>query len=295
MAGVVTRPAQGPRASRVILFCQAGLQNKGGVGDFFRWLGDRLAGQGYTVVRFDQLGTGDSPGEVAAEVQLSDLFVKIQSGAFLNDTLDAISWVRRTYPGQPIVLWGQCGGCISALMACAEEPEGIEGLILLALPVLFSPTLDRVREFDAIVASKGYLRKLLQPRSYMRLLTGKSEYQLMGGAMRTMARKGKKKLLKGIEALKREPGPDHGMFNWTFWDNFKDVMRAQKPVLFLMARLDNETPEFNDEFKVKVLDRRAAFRQLCQVEYLDQADHSLMLEDARVVALNAMLRWLGRL
>lgn len=292
MYGVATSPASGAR-HKVILFCQAGLQSKSGVGDYFRWLGDRLALQGFHVVRFDPAGTGDSAGQVAQEMLLNNFFLKIQSGVFTEDTLDWVAWCKRTFPNTEIFLWGQCGGCISALMASAEEPRGIGGLILLATPVLFSPTLDIVREYDAMIAGKGYLRKLLQPKSYLRLLSGQSEYQLITGTIQTMLRKGKKKLFNSLETFKKEPIPDHAMFNWYLWDAFHEVMRKKKPILFLNAQLDNETPEFNDEFKSKVLDKRRAFSRLCTVAYLRKADHSLMLEEAREYSLEAILRWMG--
>jgi len=246
------------------------------------------------VVRFDPAGTGDSAGQLSGEMLLNDFFLKIQSGIFLEDTLDWVTWCKETFPKREIFLWGQCGGCISALMACAEQPRGIGGLILLATPVLFSPTLDIVREYDAMIAGKGYLRKLLQPKSYMRLLSGKSEYKLIAGTVRSFLAKGRKKLLASVESLKKEPLPDHALFNWYLWEAFQEVMRKKKPVLFLNARLDNETPEFDDEFKVKVLDQRRAYGRLCTVAYLDKADHSLMLDEAREYSLEAILRWMGR-
>ncbi len=292
MHGVVTSPAAGAH-DKVILFCQAGLQSKSGVGDYFRWLGDRLALEGFHVVRFDPTGTGDSSGSVANDVLLNDFFLKIQSGVFMEDTEDWVTWCRRTFRGKDIYLWGQCGGCISALMACAEKPRGIKGLILLATPVLFSPTLDIVREYDAMIAGKGYLRKLLQPKSYMRLLSGQSEYRLIAGTVRTIVNKGKKRLLNSVESLKKEPIPDHALFNWYLWEAFREVMRQKKPILFLNAQLDNETPEFNDEFRTKVLDKRRKFSHLCEVVTLEKADHSLMLDEAREYSLEAIRRWIG--
>ena len=294
MYGVVHAPASVAR-NRVLILCQAGLQNKAGVGDYFRWLGDRLAAEGYLVVRFDPSGTGDSTGEVASDLPLNDFFMRIQSGAFKNDTLDWISWARKAFLGMEIFLVGQCGGCISALMACADQPQGIQGLILLATPVLLSTTLDSVREYDALIAGKGYVRKVLQPRSYMRLLGGKSEYRLIVGTVRVFARKAKTRVLGAVDFVRREPVPDHPMFNWHLWEAFLDVMRKKKPILFLNARLDNETPEFNDEFKHKVLDQRPAFAQLCQVEVLEKAEHSLMLPEARQNSLEAITRWLEAL
>jgi pimeloyl-ACP methyl ester carboxylesterase len=293
MYAVVTRPAGDAEPREVLLFCQAGLQNKTGAGDYFRWLGDQLSGRGATVVRFDQTGTGDSPGEIGDDLELDRYFIKVQSGVSTDDTLDALRWARRTYPGARLYLWGQCGGCISALLACAREPQAVDGLVLLALPVLFSQQLEVVREHDAQVAWIGYLQKLTRPQSYLRLLRGQSEYHLIKAALLSATRNLRKHVLSSVESLRGDPVPDHPQFNHHLWEAFQEVMRQHKPVLLLMARLDNETPEFDDEFKAKVLDHRPAYRKLCSVRYLEQADHSLMLQEGRESSRDAILKWLA--
>lgn len=290
--GVVSSPATGPTTRRVIVFCQAGLQNKSGAGDYFRWLADRLTGQGYVVLRFDPAGTGDSSSEINQDVDLDRFFVQVQSGISRQDTVDVIDWAVDRHPGSEIYLWGQCGGCISAVLACAERPGPIKGLILLATPVLFSQKLDVVRDYDARVAWQGYLDKLLRPRSYLRLLSGKSEYRLIKASVLTVLKTARKRALNSLDQIKKEPVPDHPLFNGFFWEAFQELMRAKKPILFLMASKDNETPEFDEHFKEPVLDRRPAYGALCTVQYLEQADHSLMMEDSRLESQEAILRWL---
>lgn len=298
MYAVVSQPVteQGvePLRRKVVLFCQAGLQSKSGVGDYFRWLGDELTLQGYTVVRFDQSGTGDSMGELVEDVSLNAFFRLIQKGAFKSDTIDVMRWVKQSLRPQELYLWGQCGGCISAALACAEEPDGVTGLIMLVPPVLFLPETEQVREHDAKVARKGYWRKLLQPKSYVRFLSGKSEYALLRASALSYFRQLKHQVRNRIDRFRRAALPDHPMFNWPFWEAFQKVMRQRKPVLFLMAELDNETPEFQREFENKVLIKRRDYARFCTVSYLRQADHSLMFEKPRRESRDLMLRWLAR-
>jgi pimeloyl-ACP methyl ester carboxylesterase len=293
VSAVVTRPAEGPAPKSAIVFCQAGLQSKSGVGDYFRWLGDELAHAGHAVVRFDPFGTGDSPGEIARDVPLTEFFRIIQRGDFKDDTLDVLAWTRSTLAPSKVWLWGQCGGCVSATMACAEQPDGIAGLILLAPPVLFSPSEGTVREFDALVARKGYLAKLTSLESYRRFFSGKSEYKLLLAAARSYVREAEKRVRKAVEKYRKAALPDHAMFNWPFFEALQVAMRKRKRVLFLLAEIDNETPEFDSELRQKVLEKRPDYQRLCEIRYLPKADHSLMFEEGRVASRDAMLAWLG--
>lgn len=293
MYGVVTSPRARPARRRVVLFCQAGLQNKGGVGDYFRWLGDELASRGgFTVVRFDQTNTGDSQGEEVAEVPINDFFRRIQAGEFAPDTLDWLRWVHASLHPEEVILWGQCGGCISALMACAEAPERVGRLALLAIPVLWSPPSGTIREFDAVHARRGYLQKLLQPRAYLRLLSGKSEYGLIKAAALSALSQARRRAEQQLIRFRHRARPDHEMFNERLWEAFQRVMQQRKPVLFQMAELDNETPDFDNEFKLKVLDKTPAYARLCTIQYLEQADHSLMFQQSREDSRDRLLQWL---
>ena len=292
MYGVLTSPAAPPSPRRALMFSQAGLQNKGGVGDYFRWLADALAAAGYDVLRFDQRGTGDSPGEILEDVPLEDYFIAVQSGASTEDTRAALKWLEERLPEAKVYLWGQCGGAVPSLATAADHDRDVAGVMLLALPVLYSRPLDAVREGDARVAGKGYLLKLMEPRSYLRFLGGKSDYRLIKAALRSVARRARRRVDRQLERFRPAAQPDHALFNDHFWEAFREVMARRIPVLCLMAEVDNETPEFNQEFKAKVLNKRPGWRRLCAVRYIPDADHSLMFPEARERSLQMMLEWL---
>ena len=295
MYGVVSSPAQPSGPRRVLIFSQAGLQNKGGVGDYFRWLADELAARGYHVLRFDQVGTGDSPGELMQDELLEAYFLEVQRGISTPDTIAALGWAQQRWPDADFILWGQCGGCIPSLEAAAQLPDAVQGLILLAPPVLYSRPLDQVREADARVAGKGYLHKLRDPRSYLRLLSGKSDYTLITAAVRSVTRRARRLVWQQVERYRPGAQPDHELFNMQLWEALRAVMASRIPTLFLMAEIDNETPEFVEELQTKVLNKRPSWRDLCVVETLEQADHSLMFPQGRERSLEAMLCWLDEL
>ena len=304
MVGILTTPpvaAHDRRATVVVL--QAGLLNKTGVGDYFRWLSDALAADGWTVLRMDQRGTGDSEGEIVSDVPIDAYFRKIQAGAAQGDTLEQIRWVERTIGHREIHLLGQCGGSVTAILAAGEVPASVTSLVCIAMAVLYSESLEKVREGDAALAGQGYVRKLLDPTSWKRLVSGESDYRLLTASARTMAKRLRKKVTDRIDEklhvtqlldrFNLRVAPDHPRFNQEVWDAFPRLMKAHKPIFFLNAQLDNETPEFQDEFLAKVLDRKADWARLCPIQLLEKADHSLMFADSREDSLRRIRGWLG--
>lgn len=293
MSAVVTAPAGEPPTRRAVVFCQTGLQSKGGVGDYFRWLGDILSGEGFMVVRFDQIGTGDSPGELTSDVTIDQYFNHVESGACVQDTLAVLRWTERQLPaGGEIYLWGQCDGAVTAALAGAETPERVAGLILLAMPVLYTDS-EQVREVDADVALKGYLRKITKLRSYLRLVRGQSDLRLIRGTVASAMNQVRRSGRELVDRFRNRSTPDHARFNWHFWDAFQKLMQRRKQVLFLLCENDNETPDFDHEFRIKVLDRHPEYGRLCTIKELPRADHSLVFEDGRRASCDAVLGWLG--
>ncbi len=292
MYAVVTAPDVEPARRRAVVFCQTGLQSKGGVGDYFRWLGDVLSARGFHVVRFDQTGTGDSPGEITSGVTIDEYFNEVEAGACVQDTRSVLSWTRRELATSEVYLWGQCDGAVTAALAGAEKPGDVTGLILLAMPVLYSDS-GQVRDLDADVAMRGYLKKMTHAASYLRLLRGQSDLRLIRGTMASAVRKANRKAQHLMDRFTQKSSPDHQRFNWHFWDAFMTLMRARTPILFLLCELDNETPDFNHEFRYKVLDRHPEYTRLCTIQELPRADHSLVFDEGRAASREAILEWLG--
>lgn len=303
MVGILTTPPSSVRdRNATVVVLQAGLLNKTGVGDYFRWLSDALAADGWTVLRMDQRGTGDSDGEIVSDVPIDAYFRKIQTGAAKADTLEQIRWVERTLGHKDIHLLGQCGGSVTAIIAAAEAQPAPASLLCIAMAVLYSESLDKVREGDAALAGKGYAAKLLDPASWKRLVSGASDYKLLSASARAMAKKVRKQAwervdgtLKLSSVLKRfnlRVAPDHPRFNQEVWDAFPRLMKAKTPIFFLNAELDNETPEFNDELHAKVLALKPDWARLCPVHLMTRADHSLMFQASRDESLQRIRDWL---
>jgi pimeloyl-ACP methyl ester carboxylesterase len=120
----------------------------------------RLSALGYHAVRFDYHGAGDSTGSVAA-VSLARPHV--------DDLRGAVAWLRAEGVDR-VVLAGSCLGSRTAL-AGAPEVEGLEGVILMSLPLQDITQGDR----SAVTAAREwtirrYLRKALRVTTLKGLL-----------------------------------------------------------------------------------------------------------------------------
>jgi pimeloyl-ACP methyl ester carboxylesterase len=293
MYGVLSR--QDAHSARpAVIFCHAGVQAKTGTGDVLRWLAASLAAEGVDALRFDQTGTGDSPGEVASDIPVNEYFRKVQSGAFREATEDAVRWIERACAPSDLILFGICGGCVSAVMTAAAMPDAVSGLVLFTPPVLYSPHEEMVRSFDAAVAGRKYIQKLFDPRAYGRLFAGQSDYQLIRAAVASAVEKVSAPARRMASRLDRGGRPNHPSFNQHFWEAFRSVAAYRVPTLFLLAALDNETRDFNVEFKEKVLDKGTQYAAFCSIRTLAECDHALMFEQARREAFDVVGEWIRR-
>ena len=140
---------------------------------------------------------------------------------------------------------------------------------------------------------KGYLRKIIKPHAYVRLIKGKSDMHLIRGTLASAVRQVRRIGQELVDRFSKRSAPDHERFNSHFWDAFQVLMRRRKQVLFLLCEIDNETPDFNHEFRTKVLDRHPEYLRFCTIKELPNADHSLVFEDGRRASGEALLEWLG--
>ncbi len=245
-------------------------------------------------MRFDQTCTGESQGEIIEALVMDEFYHRMQTGMSANDTQDIINWVNKEFSGTEVYLLGYCAGCHSALLASQKNLERIAGFIFIAVPVIYSfpqGQKEEFRQFETIVIRREYMRKLFQPASYLRLMNGKSDLGLMKDTLMHSIRN----FLKNKVAVKSTSKgiPDHPRFNTGFWNAFQNVVNERKKILFLMAEFDNETPDFNTEFKDKVLDKDPGRYTCCSIKYLLKSDHALMFEEPRKEAVNTITEWLN--
>jgi pimeloyl-ACP methyl ester carboxylesterase len=158
LVGVITDPAPAvrtaPRPGVVLL--NAGFLHRVGPNRLYVKLARRLAASGFTVLRFDLSGIGDS--RPARET------LGFEERALL-ETRAAFDLLASTRGLERFAVGGLCSGADNALQA-ARADDRVVGLALLE-PLSGVPTAGQVLG--------SYRDRLRSPRSWLRLFTGRSE------------------------------------------------------------------------------------------------------------------------
>lgn len=229
LVGTHHDPGPAGAAHTGVLLLSFGQQPRAWVGDLGVCMADRLCEAGYPTFRFDMPGLGDAPGELP--VHLEVLWRSIQEGAHEASARELVRELKQRYRLPGVVLGGFCGGAVTAALAVDPTGRDTAGLIMLEpevalVPVPASPA--PVHEVDSVSA---YLERwdlikerMRSPRSWLRLLTGKSDLRYWEGLARYAAKRVRERLAN------QELPPD---LNVRMLDSLSRAARRKLPTLIV--------------------------------------------------------------
>lgn len=236
-------PGEAPLAALIV---SGGVQTRVGPHRLFTQLAEALGGQGMAALRFDRRGVGDSEGE---------------NTGFLGsaDDIAAAASVLRGEGGTDIVGIGLCDG--AAALALFGAASGIQRLVLLN-PWSFD---SDVAEMPAAAQRDRTLKRLLDPRNWLRILSGGIDVK---GALKTLVNRetASESALSArlIAAINAFPGP----------------------VLVPLSRGDATAEAF-----AALLPALGAH---VHPVWLENADHTLTRPEARQALFTAITDWLAK-
>jgi pimeloyl-ACP methyl ester carboxylesterase len=97
-------------------------------------LADHLCGAGHRVVRADLRGFGEAEADVP-EGTIHEHYRSIERGLHVGDLLAVVRALEDD--GAPLVLFGSCGGAVTAVRA-ADQEERARAVVAYALPVVLT-------------------------------------------------------------------------------------------------------------------------------------------------------------
>ena len=261
LPGVVSDAAQA--ADTGVIIVVGGPQYRAGSHRQFVLAARSLAQLGFTTLRFDVRGMGDSAGEPRSFEQLDE-----DIRAAIDGLLAARPLLRR------VVLYGLCDGASAALLYCERTRDRrVAGLCLLNPWLRSSHTLARtqIRHY--------YLQRLGEPAFWAKLLSG------------GVAREALRELLVKLRSVARGAAPAPGP------EDFRCTMAAgwarfEGPILLLLSGEDLTAREFetgagSDPAWSGALSRVAVKR----VDFA-AADHTFSRMKDRLTMESAVGQWL---
>lgn len=155
LVGIVTEPAEGAPARPGVIILNAGVLHRVGPNRVHVRIARTLAQAGFAVLRFDLSGIGDSrPREDNLPF----------AEAALRETREAMDFLASSRGLKEFVLLGICSGADNALQAACGDARVVAAVLIDGYNL---PTVGRFIQF--------HKKRLLSPRSWLRLVFGRSE------------------------------------------------------------------------------------------------------------------------
>ena len=257
-------------------------------------MADRFVRDGFAVFRFDFAGLGDAEGEIDQD-QLSHVYNSIQLGRFVGDTRAALDWLQREHGFSGFIAAGLCGGAITGLLA-AEDDRRIVGLLALGIPAVLD--VGEARQNAHLTKGQleqmghGYLRKLLDPRSWLRFLSFKSDYRVMWKSLKRLF----EKRLPAVERPVSTPaaGTPADNTNPRFAQAMFSMLEGGRPMLHIFSGSDRLAWEFKEKFQDRHQERLARHQAHMEVQVIDKANHILAYPAWFEQMLDLSNHWLQR-
>jgi pimeloyl-ACP methyl ester carboxylesterase len=264
-------------------------------------LARKLCNLGYFVLRFDPEGIGDSGGALPEGLPIGDIWHKVQSGLFVNDTLIANKMFITKYNLDRIIVMGNCGGAITALLAGARDIR-VDGIVLVDVPVIMWSSERSIMETATGSGEKldyyfkEYLNRILRPEAWYRLLTFRTDYR---GLWYTIKMKIHKK-------FKKRNGRDDSFRDWQkffeinkinshFINAFDKMMETRRQILFITGGNDPLRDSFHSLFEKNYLKYNYSdndFQSLYEIFLIPDANHVYTLIEWQSTLMDKVLNWM---
>lgn len=186
--GILSHPGSEPATDRpIIVLLNSGASYRIGPGRMNVELARRFAQSGFTCLRMDLCGLGDSVPEHVSDENDS------YAATMFRDISVTLQALRDRWPGRKFVLLGLCSGAYASFQAAAQfsDPDLIESILINPLTYFWrdgmtletAPTLELIREHY-------YLSAAFQPEKWLKLLSGRSHIGFRGALRLAMQRLG---------------------------------------------------------------------------------------------------------
>lgn len=261
-----------------IIFINSGFQNRVGPHRLYVDFARILSQIGYSVLRIDLPGIGESEGTIT----------EIHFDSFNpDDTIRAIDFLKDTKKIKRIALFGICAGARCALKAGSTDPR-VERLILWSLPIIWiAPSLNASKQDPrgsmskngAIQSIKNKLRRAISINKWKKYLSDGGNFKLIFLYLRSIF----------WNLVSNEEKWSNNRYK-IFFTTFSTYIQSGRPSLFLYGEKDNVLIE---EFKVIFSELSANIDNSCDCVIIPNGNHTFTSMDTQEEAISETIAWLS--
>lgn len=294
--GILHQPSIDRFKGKAIIILSPGIKSRVAPHRLYVKMARKFVAMGFHVLRFDFSGLGDSEGIVEHE-NVADFYGSIQIGKYIADTKAAMDFLSSTYNVKKFILAGLCGGAITGLLTGAQDSR-VDSLIGLAIPVILDGAHVDQEQFitqgQLQSLTKGYVNKLFDIKSWMRLLTFQSNYRMILKLVRQIFHQKKNNNVKNdvapAERSMKEQGNDN--FNWLFPQAFFDMTSSSRKILLVFSGSDRLGWEFEEKFALPYKERLDGLQQSYELHTILDANHILSFPEWQDEFFSITTNWL---
>jgi alpha-beta hydrolase superfamily lysophospholipase len=271
-----------------ILLLPAGLKYRVGPARFYVHLARNLVKDGYTILRYDPAGLGESEGKLPL-LPVQKIWRTLEEGRFVEDALLAVEAMKNKYGLKRIVSGGICGGAITSQLAAAERNGMIDGIVSINTSVTLAGAPEKssitLGEAQAKKNYKSYVRKLVSRHAWKRLLTCESDIKSIFKTIMT--------IMTGVFKKNNELVPLENE-NTRFMKTFNLLQRKNVKHLLIFGGNDNRWTQFQDVILTRYLDNQIE-NNAYKIAVIPDANHELHFREWRDNAVITIKSWLSDL
>jgi uncharacterized protein len=258
----IFHPAKDGNRDFGIIFANSGMQNRVGPHRLYVVFARILSQSGYSVLRMDLPGIGESEGTI------KETHFDAHNP---DDMVSVIDFMKHTKKIKRIVLFGICGGARTILKAGSTDKR-VDGLILWSLPIIsIAPSMT----------SPDKLRKAFSLHAWTKYFD--SSRGDLKSIYRDVQRIFWNSVFKGEQGSKK--------LQHVFFSAFSSYLRSGRPALFLYGEKDNVLIE---EFKGKFEEFSANDNHSCEYLIIRNGNHTFTSMDTQEEAISETIAWLSR-
>lgn len=279
---ILEEPAGGAAGAReaAVLLCP-GIKTRVAPHRLYRKLAGSFLDRGIPVMRVDFRGLGDSEGEWPLD-SLEAIYRSTELGHCVDDARSALDFLERQVGIRRFIVGGLCGGAITGLHLASQDRR-VVGLYGIGLPTTLHGAgrkeLDEIPRGELLAKRIRYLRKALQPSSWLRLITLQSDFGLMrrilvDGTRRPRRKAGERPALS-IPGAPPPNSPPAADLNPALPGAVFAMLNAGCFALLIFGENDRQRWDFEEKFSGPWADALVPYGRLLSTAVISGANHIL--------------------